>query len=336
MKFLVTGAAGFIGFHVTKRLCDTGHEVIGIDNLSGHSNTKLQQTRLDNLSQSPSFTFIKLNLAKHEAVESVFRQYKFDKVIHLAAQVDDHYSQKKPFSCIDSNVVGMLNILENCRHKSIQHLVYASSFTVYGMNRKLPFSTLDQVDHPLSLYAASKRSSELMAHTYSNVYDIPVTGLRFFTVYGPWDRHNSIISKMTRAIIEGNPVKLPCSDKIYRDFTFIDDILESTIRMQNIIPARDEENPAEKPSTSKAPYRIYNIGNNNPIKFSNLIGTIENITGKQAVIQNHPMLPENMYTSCADVEDLEKAISFKPNTNLTEGLSSFIDWYYDFYHQNKN
>ncbi|MGV1219861.1 NAD-dependent epimerase, partial [Klebsiella pneumoniae] len=280
MKFLVTGAAGFIGFHTCKRLLNAGHEVVGLDNMNDYYDVNLKQARLD-LLQSPLFRFHKIDLADRDGVAQLFANEKFNRVIHLAAQAGVRYSLENPFAYADSNLIGYLNILEGCRHNQVEHLLYASSSSVYGLNRKMPFSTDDSVDHPVSLYAATKKANELMAHTYSHLYGIPTTGLRFFTVYGPWGRPDMALFKFTKAMLEGKSIDVYNYGKMKRDFTYIDDIVEAIVRMQDIIPQPNPEWTVEtgSPATSSAPYQVYNIGNSSPVELMDYITALEEALG---------------------------------------------------------
>ena len=301
MKFLVTGAAGFIGFHTCKRLLNAGHEVVGLDNMNDYYDVNLKQARLD-LLQSPLFRFHKIDLADRDGVAQLFANEKFNRVIHLAAQAGVRYSLENPFAYADSNLIGYLNILEGCRHNQVEHLLYASSSSVYGLNRKMPFSTDDSVDHPVSLYAATKKANELMAHTYSHLYGIPTTGLRFFTVYGPWGRPDMALFKFTKAMLEGKSIDVYNYGKMKRDFTYIDDIVEAIVRMQDIIPQPNPEWTVEtgSPATSSAPYRVYNIGNSSPVELMDYITALEEALGMEAqngtritIRSNPPALPQS-------------------------------------------
>lgn len=331
MKYLVTGAAGFIGNFVAERLCDVGHEVIGLDNLNDYYDPKLKLARLKRLDKFDNFTFIKLDLSNREAMALLFSDQQFDRVIHLAAQAGVRYSIKNPMAYIDSNLVGMATILEGCRHNKVQHLVYASSSSVYGMNEKMPFSTEDAVDHPVSLYAATKKSNELMAHSYSHLYDLPTTGLRFFTVYGPWGRPDMAPFLFTDAILNEREIEVFNHGKMKRDFTYIDDIVEGIIRIQDVVPIRDAENPNTSPSSSKAPYKVFNIGNNEPIALMSFIEAIEKAIGKEAIKDYMPMQAGDVPTTFADIDSLQKEVGFKPDTNIEYGMQQFIAWYKRFY-----
>lgn len=333
MNFLVTGAAGFIGFHVSQRLLAAGHQVVGIDNLNDYYDVNLKHARLDLIKADPGFTFIEMDLADRDAMASLFDQQKFQRVIHLGAQAGVRYSIENPHAYADSNLTGHLNILEGCRHHKIEHLLYASSSSVYGLNRKMPFSTEDSVDHPVSLYAATKKANELMSHTYSHLYQLPTTGLRFFTVYGPWGRPDMALFKFTRAMIAGEAIDVYNQGQMKRDFTYIDDIAEAIVRLQNVIPQQDDNWTVEtgSPATSSAPYRVYNIGNSQPVTLMNYIEAIEKALGITAKKNLMPMQPGDVLETSADTEALFKAIGFKPQTGVEEGVKNFVDWYRDFY-----
>lgn len=333
MKYLVTGAAGFIGFHVVQRLCEQGHKVIGIDNLNDYYDVNLKLARLDGLKKYDLFTFIKIDLADREGMAQLFFQEKFERVIHLAAQAGVRYSIDNPMAYADSNLVGHLTILEGCRHNNVQHLVYASSSSVYGLNSKVPFSTSDSIDHPISLYAATKKSNELMSHTYSHLYGIPTTGLRFFTVYGPWGRPDMALFKFTNAILNGKSIDVYNNGDMRRDFTYIDDIVEGIIRIQDIIPQENDNWNVEKGSAadSSAPYKIFNIGNGNPVKLLSFIESLESSLGIKANKNLMPMQLGDVYQTYADVEDLFNITKYKPSTSVEKGVESFVDWYKKFY-----
>ncbi len=333
MKFLVTGAAGFIGFHVSERLLAAGHQVIGIDNLNDYYDVNLKQARLDLLAPHSSFRFDKIDLADRNAMAELFATEKFDRVIHLAAQAGVRYSIDNPHAYADSNLVGHLNVLEGCRHNKVGHLLYASSSSVYGLNRKLPFSTDDSVDHPISLYAATKKANELMSHTYSHLYGLPTTGLRFFTVYGPWGRPDMALFKFTRAIVEGKSIDVYNHGQMRRDFTYIDDIAEAIVRLQDVIPQADTEWTVEQgsPATSSAPYRVYNIGNSNPVTLMDYITALETSLGKVAQKNMLPMQPGDVLETSADTQALYEVIGFKPQTAVNDGVQRFVDWYKAFY-----
>lgn len=333
MKFLVTGAAGFIGFHVSERLLNAGHQVIGIDNLNDYYDVNLKQARLDLLTPHSLFRFEKIDLADRVAMAELFATEKFDRVIHLAAQAGVRYSIDNPHAYADSNLTGHLNVLEGCRHNKVGHLLYASSSSVYGLNRKLPFSTDDSVDHPISLYAATKKANELMSHTYSHLYGLPTTGLRFFTVYGPWGRPDMALFKFTRAIVEGKSIDVYNHGQMRRDFTYIDDIAEAIVRLQDVIPQADSEWTVEEgtPATSSAPYRVYNIGNSNPVTLMDYITALETSLGKVAQKNMLPMQPGDVLETSADTQALYDVIGFKPQTSVQKGVQSFVDWYKAFY-----
>ena len=333
MNILVTGAAGFIGFHVTQRLLAAGHQIVGIDNLNDYYDVGLKQSRLDLIAQHPSFRFIKMELADRAAMASLFEQHAFQRVIHLGAQAGVRYSIDNPHAYADANLIGHLNILEGCRHHKIEHLLYASSSSVYGLNRKMPFSTDDSVDHPVSLYAATKKANELMSHTYSHLYNLPTTGLRFFTVYGPWGRPDMALFKFTRAMIAGDAIDVYNRGEMKRDFTYIDDIAEAIVRLQDVIPQRDESWTVEtgSPATSSAPYRVYNIGNSQPTSLIKYIEAIEKALGVTAKKNLLPMQPGDVLETSADTEALYQAIGFTPQTGVEEGVARFVSWYREFY-----
>ena len=335
MKFLVTGAAGFIGFHVSKRLLNDGHQVVGIDNINDYYDVKLKKSRLEKL-ESPSFTFYKLDLADRDGMAKLFETEQFERVIHLAAQAGVRYSLENPYAYADSNLTGYLNILEGCRHNKVQHLLYASSSSVYGLNRKMPFSTDDSVDHPVSLYAATKKANELMAHTYSHLYSIPTTGLRFFTVYGPWGRPDMALFKFTKAMLEGKSIDVYNYGKMKRDFTYIDDIVEAIVRIQDVIPQPDPEWTVEEgsPATSSAPYRVYNIGNSSPVELMDYINALEQALGLEAKKNMMPIQPGDVLNTSAETQALYKTIGFKPETPVQQGVKNFVDWYKEYYRYN--
>lgn len=318
LKYLVTGAAGFIGFYTAKRLLEQGHQVVGLDNLNDYYEIELKQHRLTQLLPFEKFSFVKLDLANREGMAELFSTEQFDRVIHLAAQAGVRYSIENPFAYVDSNLVGMMTILEGCRHNKVQHLVYASSSSVYGMNDKIPFSEEDQVDNPVSLYAATKKSNELMAHSYAKLYNLPVTGLRFFTVYGPAGRPDMAPWLFTEAILKGCPIKIFNHGKMMRDFTYIDDIVEGVIRIQEVIP------------TEVIPYSLFNIGNNEPIQLSRFIAAIETATSKSAEKIMLDMQPGDVERTYADTARLEKAIGYKPQTEIEYGIQQFVDWYKEY------
>ncbi|MEX5411664.1 NAD-dependent epimerase/dehydratase family protein [Atlantibacter hermannii] len=334
MKFLVTGAAGFIGFHVSERLLAAGHQVIGIDNLNDYYDVNLKLARLDLLKKHSAFRFDKIDLADREAMATLFSAEQFQRVIHLAAQAGVRYSLENPHAYAEANLIGHLNVLEGCRHNKIEHLLYASSSSVYGLNRKMPFSTEDSVDHPVSLYAATKKANELMAHTYSHLYGLPTTGLRFFTVYGPWGRPDMALFKFTKAIIEGKSIDVYNHGQMRRDFTYIDDIAEAIVRLQDVIPEPDAKWTVEEgtPATSSAPYRVYNIGNSSPVALMDYISALEKALGKEAIKNMLPMQPGDVLATSADTRALYEVIGFKPHTTVEEGVQQFVDWYKNFYH----
>jgi UDP-glucuronate 4-epimerase len=330
---LVTGAAGFIGSALSLRLLERGDEVVGIDNLNDYYDVNLKLARLERLQNHERFKFIKLEIADRPAMENLFAREKFQRVMHLAAQAGVRYSITNPHSYIDSNIVGFINILEGCRHNRVEHLAYASSSSVYGANTQMPFSIHNNVDHPVSLYAASKKANELMAHTYSHLYSLPTTGLRFFTVYGPWGRPDMSLFMFTRNILEGKPIDVFNYGNHRRDFTYIDDIVEGVLRVIDK-PAQPNtnwtgENP--DPATSLAPYRIYNIGNNNPVYLLTFIETLEKCLGKEAIKNLLPLQPGDVPDTYADVSDLVNDLDYKPDTLLENGIRSFVEWYKEFY-----
>lgn len=336
MKVLVTGAAGFIGFHVIQVLLSRGDTVVGIDNINDYYETKLKDARLTELAKhslSENFTFIKMDIADRQQMEKLFSVEKFDRVVHLAAQAGVRYSIENPHAYIDSNIVGYTNILEGCRHNQVAHLVYASSSSVYGSNESTPFSVTDNVDHPVSLYAASKKANELMAHTYSHLYQLPTTGLRFFTVYGPWGRPDMALFKFTKAIIEGDPIQVYNYGNHHRDFTYIDDIVDGVIRSLDRIPKGNENWDGKKPdpSTSKAPYQIYNIGAQNPVNLLKFIESLENALGKKAIKEMLPMQAGDVPDTYADVSALAKDTGYAPKTKIDEGIKNFVTWYQSYY-----
>ncbi|MGE0682739.1 MAG: NAD-dependent epimerase [Candidatus Binatia bacterium] len=333
MRILVTGVAGFIGFHVSQRLLARGDTVIGLDSVNNYYDVRLKEDRLALLTDHERFSFHRLDLANRSGMEEVFAKEKPERVIHLAAQAGVRYSLTNPHTYIDSNLVGFLHILEGCRHNHVQHLVYASSSSVYGANTKMPFSIHDNVDHPVSLYAASKKANELMAHTYSHLYNLPTTGLRFFTVYGPWGRPDMALFIFTKAILEGRPIDVFNHGKMRRDFTYIDDIVEGVVRVTDHLaqPNPDWSSMHPDPGTSKAPYKVYNIGNNKPVELLHFIETLENCLGKKAEKNFLPIQPGDVPETCADVEDLMRDVGFRPDTPVTTGIARFVDWYRSYY-----
>ena len=333
MKVLVTGAAGFIGFFVAKRLLERGDEVVGLDNLNDYYDVRLKYARLALIESDPLFKFFKLDLEDNDGIAGLFEQDGFDRVVHVAAQAGVRYSLENPRAYIDSNIVGTLNVLEGCRHHGIEHLVYASSSSVYGTNTDMPFSIHQNVDHPLSLYAASKKSNELMAHTYSNLYGIPTTGLRFFTVYGPYGRPDMALFKFTKSIIEGKPIDVYNYGHHRRDFTYIDDVAEGVVRILDRVaePDPDWDSNAPDPGTSMAPYRIYNIGNSQPVELMRYIEVLEKCLGRKAERRLLPMQPGDVPDTYADVTDLMDVIGYRPSTSVEEGVARFVEWYREFY-----
>ena len=332
-QHLVTGAAGFIGFHLSMRLLARGETVVGLDNLNNYYCVELKRDRLKLLTEFDNFKFVEADLADQTTIDQVFRDYNFDRVVNLAAQAGVRYSLENPRAYTQSNIVGFLNILEACRHAKTPHLTYASSSSVYGGGTKMPFCTSDCVDHPLSLYAATKKSNELMAHTYSHLYGLPTTGLRFFTVYGPWGRPDMALFLFTKAILEGRPIDVFNEGRMQRDFTYIDDIVEGVDRTSEEIAAPDPNwnSSAPNPSTSAAPYRIYNIGNNDPVELSTFIETIEQALGIKAKRNLMPMQAGDVPATFADITALENAVGFRPSTSINVGIQKFVQWYRDYY-----
>ncbi len=333
LKILVTGAAGFIGSALCIRLLQRGDDVIGVDNLNDYYDVQLKQARLNRLLDYTKFTFKKLDIANQVEVQQLFQEQSVSKVMHLAAQAGVRYSITHPDTYINSNIVGFMNILEGCRHHKVEHFAYASSSSIYGANTRMPFSIHDNVDHPVSLYAATKKANELMAHTYSHLYQLPTTGLRFFTVYGPWGRPDMSAFMFTKNIIEGKPIDVFNYGNHRRDFTYIDDIIEGVMRVVDKPALANQEWSGDQPDpgTSKAPYRIYNIGNNTPVSLLTFIETLERCIGKEAIKHFLPMQPGDIPDTYADVTDLQKEFNYKPATQLREGLGHFVEWYKDFY-----
>jgi UDP-glucuronate 4-epimerase len=330
---LVTGVAGFIGFHVTTRLLERGEQVVGIDNLNAYYDPSLKRSRLAHFDGHPRFTFIQADVADREAIAQVFAKHRPARVVHLAAQAGVRYSVTNPHAVIDSNIVGFGNILEGCRHSATEHLVYASSSSVYGANTSLPFSVHDNVDHPLSLYAASKKANELMAHTYSSLFGLPTTGLRFFTVYGPWGRPDMALFLFTKKILAGEPIDVFNHGRHTRSFTFIGDITEGVVRVLDRAPQSDStwSGGAPDPASSRAPYRIYNIGSDRSTELMRYVELIEENLGKKAMLNLLPLQPGDVPDTCADIEDLARDVGYSPNTPLEEGIEEFITWYRQYY-----
>jgi len=330
---LVTGAAGFIGFHLSKRLLEAGHQVTGIDNLNSYYDVNLKTGRLEQLTALDGFTHHEVDLADRKGMEDVFDQSSFDVVVNLAAQAGVRYSIQNPHAYVDSNLVGFVNLLECCRHHGTGHLVYASSSSVYGANTKMPFSVHHNIDHPVSLYAATKKANELMAHAYSHLYGLPCTGLRFFTVYGPWGRPDMALFLFTKAILAGDPIQVFNHGKMRRDFTYVDDIVEGVVRVMERVPQPDAawNGDAPDPGTSYAPYRIYNIGNNNPVELMDFITAIEKALGKEAKKEYMDIQPGDVPATYADVDDLVRDAGFAPRTTIEEGIRRFVQWYREYY-----
>lgn len=333
MRILVTGAAGFIGYHTVARFAALGHSVVGMDNLNDYYDPQLKRDRLELLSGLDNFCFVPLDLADEAGMTRLFAEQGFTHVIHLAAQAGVRYSLKNPHSYVRSNLEGFLNVLEGCRHNGVEHLVYASSSSVYGLNASMPFSTSHSVDHPVSLYAASKKSNELMAHAYSHLYRLPSTGLRFFTVYGPWGRPDMAPCIFTQAIREGKPIPVFNEGNMQRDFTYIDDIVDGIISIAAIpaTPAEDWDPASPDPAKSPAPYALYNIGNNRPMPLKEFIALLENALKKKAVLQLLPMQPGDVQATCADIEPLRKIAGFTPKTELAEGIARYVAWHLEYY-----
>ncbi|MDD5775918.1 MAG: NAD-dependent epimerase [Candidatus Omnitrophica bacterium] len=332
-NILLTGAAGFIGYHLSKRFLEAGNAVVGLDNVNDYYDVNLKMARLALLQENPSFRFVCMDIADRKGMAGLFREEPFDLVVHLAAQAGVRYSLVNPYVYVDSNVVGFLHILEGCRNRNVRHLVFASSSSVYGANTLMPFSVHHNVDHPLSLYAATKKANELMAHTYASLYQLPCTGLRFFTVYGPWGRPDMALFLFTKAILQDQPIDVYNQGIMQRDFTFIDDIVEGVYRISARIP---EPNPGWRgdcpdPATSFAPYKIYNIGNNNPVFLLDFIEALERSLNRKAKMNFLPLQPGDVPATCADVDDLATAVGFKPATPIAEGIEKFVSWYREYY-----
>ena len=333
MNVFVTGVAGFIGFHLARRLLEDGVNVYGIDNVNAYYDPALKQDRLALLTPYPGFRFEKLDLTDRSGMERVFKEERFDVVVNLAAQAGVRYSIENPHTYIDSNLVGFLHILEGCRHNAVSHLVYASSSSVYGANTKMPFSVHDNVDHPISLYAATKKANELMAHTYASLYGLPCTGLRFFTVYGPWGRPDMALFKFTKAILNDESIDIYNYGKMQRDFTYVDDIIEGIVRVMSLIPKPDQnwEGSHPDPGSSFAPYKIYNIGGSRPVDLMHFIGVLEKTLGKQAKKNMLPLQQGDVKATYADVQDLETAVRFRPQVTVETGIQKFVEWYRGYY-----
>jgi UDP-glucuronate 4-epimerase len=332
-RVLVTGAAGFIGFHLCLRLIENGDEVLGVDNLNDYYDVGLKKARLSLLDGRSGFRFLRLDLSDRLGVSALFEGPRFDAVVNLAAQAGVRYSLKNPHAYVESNISGFLNVLEGCRNSGAGHLVFASSSSVYGANTKMPFSVHDRADHPVSLYGATKKANELMAHTYAHLYGLPCTGLRFFTVYGPWGRPDMAYFLFTEAIVEGWPIDVFNFGKMKRDFTYIDDIVEGVVRVMDRVPASSPSWDENDPSRSCAPYRLYNIGNNNPVELMRFIEVLEECLGKKAVKNFLPMQPGDVPATCADIDDLMNEVGFKPSTPIEVGLRRFIEWFRGYYGQ---
>ncbi len=332
-KALVTGAAGFIGFHLCRQLIDQGVKVTGIDNLNPYYDVGLKTDRLEIIQSAPNFSFVELDIADRSGMQALFESNPFDVVVNLAAQAGVRYSLQNPHAYVDSNLVGFVNILEGCRHNDVKHLVFASSSSVYGANTKMPFSVHHNVDHPVSLYAATKKANELMAHTYSHLYGLCCTGLRFFTVYGPWGRPDMALFLFTKAILENRPIKVFNHGKMQRDFTYIDDIIEGVTRVMGRLPDPNPQWRGDQPDpgTSYTPYKIYNIGNNNPVELMDFINVIENALGSEAKKEYLDLQPGDVPATYADVDDLIADAGFKPQTPITSGIQKFVDWYREYY-----
>jgi UDP-glucuronate 4-epimerase len=326
---LVTGAAGFIGFHVARRLLENGRQVVGLDNLNAYYDPTLKEARRAELAKFQSFRFARLDLADRAGMSALFAERRFPYVVHLAAQAGVRYSLVDPHAYVDSNLVGFTNILEGCRHNGCRHLLYASSSSVYGSNTRMPFSVHDNVDHPLSLYGATKKANELMAHAYAHLFKLPTTGLRFFTVYGPWGRPDMAMWLFAKAIMAGQPIKLFNHGNMRRDFTYVDDVVESVVRLIERAPAGNPDCSGETPDpgSSAAPWRVYNIGNNNPVEVLEVVRLLEEVIGKKAKRELLPMQPGDVPATYADVDDLTRDVGFKPATPIGEGIAQFIDWY---------
>jgi len=333
MHSLVTGAAGFIGFHLARRLLEEGHTVVGLDNLNAYYDPRLKEARLSLLRSYPGFGFERLDLIERDRILNLMRDGGFDVVVHLAAQAGVRYSIENPYAYIDANLVGFMHILEGCRQARTPHLVYASSSSVYGSNTNMPFAVHDNVDHPVSLYAATKKANELMAHCYASLYGLPCTGLRFFTVYGPWGRPDMALFKFTQAILNGKPIELYNHGRMQRDFTYVDDIVEGLVRIMNILPRPDPawDSAHPDPGTSSAPFRIFNIGGSHPVELSYFVEVLEQAIGVKAVKEMLPLQPGDVVATCADARDLEEITGFRPQVPIEVGIARFVEWYRTYY-----
>lgn len=328
MRVLITGAAGFVGYHLAERLLADRVQVYGIDNLNDYYDVNLKKARLQRLQSHPEFTFQRLDLSDRPGIAALFQEQAFDAVVHLAAQAGVRYSLTNPHAYVDSNLVGFVNILEGCRYRQVPHLVFASSSSVYGANRKIPFSTTDNVDHPISLYAATKKANELMAYTYSHLYHLPITGLRFFTVYGPWGRPDMAYFKFVKAIDQGQPIDVYNFGEMQRDFTYVDDVIEGVVRVMHRPPICSDQS---QPEMHQVPYKLYNIGNNQPVTLKRFIEVIETAVGQEAKKNFLPMQPGDVPATYADVDDLMQDVGFKPSTSIEVGIDRFVQWYRDYY-----
>jgi len=333
MKILITGAAGFIGFHLSRRLLKDNHQIVGLDNFNDYYDVNLKKDRIKLIDSNPNFKLVKINLEDSEAINSLFTEEKFDAVVNLAAQAGVRYSIENPRAYIDSNMIGFFNLLENCRHNKVGHLLYASSSSVYGLNKTEPFSVTDNVDHPISLYAATKKSNELMAHTYSHLFGLPTTGLRFFTVYGPWGRPDMALAKFSRAIHHDEPLMLFNYGDMQRDFTYVDDIVEGITKLIPVIPEGnpdwDGKNP--DPSSSLAPYRLHNIGAGNPVRLDTYLHYIEEYLGKKAIVKRVEMQPGDVPSTSSNVDSLHEATGYKPSIKVKEGIKAYVEWFREYY-----
>lgn len=332
-KILITGAAGFIGFHLANRLCGDGQSVVGIDNLNSYYDVDLKKARLQKLKVHQNFSFQKIDLIEETSILELFKKHRFDYVVNLAAQAGVRYSLQNPKAYIDSNIIGFLNVLEACRKYPVKHLTFASSSSVYGANTKMPFSTSDNVDHPIALYGVTKKSNELMAHTYSHLFQIPCTGLRFFTVYGPWGRPDMALFKFTKGILEEEPIDVYNNGRMKRDFTFVDDIVEGIFRLLPNVPQQDPNwnSQSPNPSTSYCRYRLFNIGNNKPVELEHFINVLETSLGKKAIKNYQPIQPGDVPETYADIRDLQKLTGFQPKISIEEGIPKFVEWYKSYY-----